>query len=109
MNPVLIFLMLAGVIGATLIGSRLRMRRRLAFIDGYAFHPGLRKRLAVRHPRLSEEELNLVFQGLRDYFHLCLRAGKRMVSMPSQVVDDAWHEMILFTRQYRDFCEKLVR
>jgi hypothetical protein len=27
-----------------------------------------------------------------------------MVAMPSQVVDDAWHEFILFTRQYARFC-----
>jgi hypothetical protein len=26
--------------------------------------------------------------------------------MPSQVVDDAWHEFILFTRQYQQFCER---
>ena len=26
--------------------------------------------------------------------------------MPSQVVDVAWHEFILFTRDYRDFCQR---
>ena len=26
--------------------------------------------------------------------------------MPSQIVDDAWHEFILFTREYEVFCEK---
>ncbi|WP_218044237.1 glycine-rich domain-containing protein [Kiloniella majae] len=26
--------------------------------------------------------------------------------MPSQVVDVAWHEFILFTREYHDFCKK---
>ena len=31
-------------------------------------------------------------------------AGQRMVAMPSQAVDDAWHEFILFTRQYDKFC-----
>jgi len=44
--------------------------------------------------------------ALRDYFHLCGLAGKRMVSMPSQVVDDAWHEFILFTRAYGTFCSR---
>ena len=42
--------------------------------------------------------------GLREYFHLCNIAGKRMVSMPSQAVDLAWHEFILFTKQYETFC-----
>ena len=31
-----------------------------------------------------------------------------MVSMPSQVVDDAWHEFILFTRAYDGFCRKAL-
>ncbi len=26
--------------------------------------------------------------------------------MPSQAVDDAWHEFILFTRQYQRFCDR---
>jgi hypothetical protein len=33
-------------------------------------------------------------------------AGKRFVSMPSQVVDDAWHAFILFTRGYQSFCQR---
>lgn len=28
--------------------------------------------------------------------------------MPSQVVDDAWHEFILFTRSYKAFCNKAL-
>jgi len=29
-----------------------------------------------------------------------------MVAMPSQVVDDAWHEFILFSHAYSQFCRK---
>jgi hypothetical protein len=29
-----------------------------------------------------------------------------MVAMPSQVVDDAWHEFILFSQLYEQFCHK---
>jgi hypothetical protein len=47
-----------------------------------------------------------VLLALRDYFQLCRMAGRRMVAMPSQVVDDAWHEFILFTRQYERFCRR---
>ena len=31
-----------------------------------------------------------------------------MVSMPSQVIDDAWHEFILSTRIYEKFCAKAL-
>ncbi|MBS9777333.1 MAG: hypothetical protein KGV50_01090 [Gammaproteobacteria bacterium] len=38
---------------------------------------------------------------------MCLDAGsKRSVAMPSQAVDVVWHEFILFTRAYDNFCKK---
>jgi len=79
-------------------------RRRAAFIDSYRFGETLDQRLAARRPELTREQRSEVFAGLRDYFHLCRSAGRRMVAMPSQAVDDAWHEFILFTRHYERFC-----
>ena len=36
---------------------------------------------------------------------LALMLWRRLVvSMPSQVVDDLWHELILYTRHYQLFC-----
>ena len=64
----------------------------------------LDKRLAARRPELTPAQRSEVFAGLRDYFQLCRSAGRRIVAMPSQVVDDAWHEFILFTRYYDRFC-----
>lgn len=79
-------------------------QRRAAYIDGFPYQRMLDKRLAARRPELSAEQREQVFVGLNDYFHLCRQAGRRMVAMPSQAVDDAWHEFILFTRQYDKFC-----
>lgn len=79
--------------------------RRVAFIDNFPYARLLDKRLATRRPELSEAQRQAVFVGLNDYFQLCRIAGKRMVAMPSQAVDDAWHEFILFTRQYDKFCQ----
>ena len=79
--------------------------RRAAYIDNFPYARLLDKRLAARHPELSASQRQAVFAGLLDYFQLCRSAGKRMVAMPSQVVDDAWHEFILFTRQYDKFCQ----
>jgi hypothetical protein len=55
---------------------------------------------------LDASQQELVFTALRDYFYICHQARKSMVSMPSQIVDDAWHEFILFTKDYNDFCSK---
>ena len=79
--------------------------QRVAYIDNFPYSRLLDKRLAARRPELSEAQRQAVFVGLSDYFQLCRTAGKRMVAMPSQAVDDAWHEFILFTRQYNQFCQ----
>ena len=89
---------------AAKIWQRLGRQRREAFIENYPYHKFLDQRLAARRPELSSDQREQVFGGLRDYFHLCNNAGRRMVAMPSQAVDDAWHEFILFTRHYDQFC-----
>jgi len=79
--------------------------RRLDIINGYRFPDAIRRRVKSRYPHLAETDLDRVFSGLRQYFRIVL--GRRaLVSMPSQVVDAAWHEFILFTRDYRDFCQR---
>ncbi len=85
---------------------RARRRRRERYIENYRFHHSICNKFREKHPQLNDEQLALVFRGLRDYFQMCLTAGKRMVAMPSQVVDDAWHEFILFTRAYEKFCDQ---
>lgn len=79
-------------------------QRRGAYLRSYPYQRFLDQRLAARRPELSDEQRAAVFAALDDYFQLCSKAGRRMVAMPSQVADDAWHEFILFTRQYDKFC-----
>ncbi|HRD93505.1 hypothetical protein [Accumulibacter sp.] len=103
----LLALALLGLAVATLAWWRsLRGRQRQQFIDTYPYGRLLDQRLAARRPELSAAQRALVFDGLREYFQLCREAKKRLVAMPSQVVDDAWHEFILFTRQYQQFCAR---
>lgn len=96
---------LLSIIGAKL-WHRAGRRQREAFIESYPYGQFLDQRLAARRPELSAEQRGQVFSGLRTYFHLCHSAEQRLVAMPSQAVDDAWHEFILFTRQYDQFCRK---
>jgi hypothetical protein len=49
-----------------------------------------------------------VLEGLRDWFALNLEARGARLSMPSQAVDEAWHEFILFTREYQAFCSGVM-
>lgn len=81
---------------------------RARHIDRFVFPDAVSRRVRERYPHLSDADLQLVIRGLREYFHICRLAKRRMVSMPSQVVDVAWHEFILFTRGYRVFCGRAL-
>jgi hypothetical protein len=83
-------------------------RRRAAFIAGFDYHRLLDKRLAQRRPGLDPGQRREVLAGLAQWFEICRQAGRRPVSMPSQAADDAWHEFILFTRNYQAFCHQAL-
>jgi hypothetical protein len=108
MTPLLFGLAIAGALVAAGVLQLRRRHQRAGFIDSYSFPHGVRKRVKKRYPHLSEADVDLVFSALRDYFHLSRKAGRRMLAMPSQVVDVAWHEFILFTRNYEAFCAKAL-
>lgn len=92
------------LLAAVLFWRRWQKGRRAGYIERYPYGRFIDKRLAARRPELTAEQRTLVLAGLADYFQLCRAAGRRMVAMPSQAVDDAWHEFILFTRLYDTFC-----
>jgi hypothetical protein len=99
------------VVGAVVLAAIVQQRLRLGrsdTIDRYEFPRGIRERVRKRYPHLTNADLDLVFEALREYFHLCRKAGRRLLAMPSQVVDVAWHEFILFTRNYESFCTKAL-
>jgi hypothetical protein len=83
-----------------------RKIRRRDFIDDYAWPPGLIDRFRKRRPGLPNMEVTRVEAGLRQFFRAYLSGGRAYVAMPSQVVDDLWHEFILYTRAYEEFCDK---
>ena len=85
-----------------------RVARRDQLIKTYQFPSTISAKIIEKYPHLSDRDARRVMDGLREYFHLCNAAGSRMVSMPSQVVDVAWHEFILFTRKYEYFCNKAL-
>lgn len=87
------------------IWRRHRQQQQTEALAAYRFHPAIRKRVQRQYPHLGEQDLLLVEQALRDFFRMNQLAGRRQVAMPSQVVDVAWHEFILFTRLYQQFCQ----
>lgn len=99
---------LAGVAAliALLIWRRARLLRRAAFITSYDWPPGLLDKLQRKHPGFTRKQTALVGNGLRQFFTAYLKSGRQEVSMPSEIADQLWHEFILYTRDYKDFCRK---
>jgi hypothetical protein len=93
-------------LAAFLLWRRNRRLERERFIRHAPLPKGLLDRLAKRRPELSPKDRALVARGLRQFFLAHLLSGCRFVSMPSQVVDDLWHEFILYTKGYDAFCRQ---
>lgn len=106
MSNLIFGLLAVTLITVYVVRRRARKKHRAAFIDDFTFHPAVINKFREVRADLTPEQEELVFAALKDYFHLCNLAGRRMVAMPSQVVDDAWHAFILFTRGYQQFCRR---
>lgn len=89
-------------------GQRLLCKKRAERLQRFAFPPGLARKVRQTYPHLDEHQVAMVMAGLRDYFCVAQSAGWQMVAMPSQAVDVAWHEFILFTRGYQAFCRAVI-
>ncbi|MBU0688108.1 MAG: hypothetical protein KJ850_11225 [Gammaproteobacteria bacterium] len=101
-------LILFGLIAIILfvIYRRWVWNRRLGFMKDYQLPDAVLERFRQKRSGLSAEQERRVRDALYQYFHICQRARGKFVSMPSQVVDDLWHDFILFTRNYERFCDK---
>ncbi len=99
---------------AVIIGLRALTQRQLAktlnqrirFIERYVFPVPLRYKLRAHFPALSDAQIDLIFEGLRQWFVLLARHPRQHFGMPSTAVDAAWHEFILMTRNYESFCKE---
>ncbi|MFZ6741813.1 glycine-rich domain-containing protein [Undibacterium sp. JH2W] len=96
------------VLAVSLLMVWMRWRRaaRADYIRTYMFPPGLLERLHKQRPDLHLKDQQLVARALRQFFLVYLKSGYKHISMPSQVVDDLWHEFILYTKNYEQFCKQ---
>lgn len=104
---ILLLIICAGAILYSTYQNSLQAKRK-KFIDSYQFPEKITQKIREAYPHLNEQQVNAVISGLREYFHVCNIAGKKMIAMPSQAVDIAWHEHILFTQEYAHFCRKAL-
>lgn len=102
------FVLLAAVLTLIIMAMVIARRaaKRLAFIKSFQFPESVKQKVAQTYPHLASDQLDLVMETLRSFFLISYKAKASMVAMPSQVVDVAWHQFILFTRNYDNFCRK---
>jgi hypothetical protein len=87
-----------------MFGSQARaVRRRQEFVATYQFPNSLGHDLSVAYPHLLS--LEPAFQGLRQWLRLHV-AAPELLGMPSRAVDLLWHEFILHTVFYKEFCSQ---
>jgi len=103
-----ILLVITLILGITLlvVWTNWRQAARAEYIRTYMFPKGIFDKLQARRPELTLKDCQLTAHALRQFFLAYLKSGRKFVAMPSQVADDLWHELILYTRHYDDFCDK---
>ncbi len=106
MHPALIFAFFVLAVLLLALWQRQAKLKRDGYIRHFELPRGLFDKLRKHHPALTQKDCQLVAQALRQFFLAHLHSGRRQVSMPSQVVDDLWHEYILYTRHYQHFCSQ---
>ncbi len=85
---------------------RRRRRRDEDFIWTYQFPEHIETRCRRDRPEITDHEWKLVEQGLREWFLCCAWRDGEVLGMPSRLVDEAWHEFILDSLAYTEFCER---
>src|SRR5829696_8530176 len=88
------------------VKSRLPKARRERYLLEVEFPHAVEQKVRARHPQLSDDDWARVERGLREWLVICLHRRRREVGMPSRLVDDAWHELILNTIFYTRMCDQ---
>jgi hypothetical protein len=78
-----------------------------SFLESLAYEaPFLIEKLVKDHITDTSEEAEALFTEVKRYFVLCRSDQSKIWEMYSLRVDEAWHQFILFTQQYFDFCRR---
>lgn len=93
------------VIALVVLWKKWGLAVRAEFIRSYRFPQGVFESLKRKYPHLDFKDCQLASRALRQYFLAHLKSGRKYVSMPSQAVDEVWHDFILNTKEYARFCK----
>jgi hypothetical protein len=99
-----VFLVLLMAVSVIALEGRQYSRQKIALED-WKFDNSYTQVVLQKYPHLQEADVIAAFEQLRLYFQICWRYEKRLVAMPSRLIDTCWHVFICDTRDYARFCE----
>lgn len=102
-----IFLILLMAVSVVALEGRQWGKQKIALKD-WKFDAAYTREVLLKYPHLSETEVSEAFEQLRLYFRICWQYDKKLVTMPSKLVDTCWHVFICDTRNYARFCEAVL-
>jgi hypothetical protein len=74
----------------------------LDYVSNYEHKRVIEKFVQV-HPEYHNHSIEILFRELKKYLLICAITKKSI--MPSKSIDKIWHEFILFTKDYSEFCQ----
>lgn len=102
-----IFLILFMAVSVVALEGRQWGKQKMALED-WQFDETYAREVLTKYPHLREAEVTEAFEQLRLYFSICWQYDKKLVAMPSKLVDECWHVVICDTRNYAQFCEAVL-
>ena len=85
------------------MATRWTRRRRQRYVASYVLPPGLGQEFLRNHS--VAEGVGPASRGLRQWLRIQIAATETL-AMPSRAVDLLWHEFILNTAAYEQFCDR---
>lgn len=86
-----------------------KIKKSLSFIDEYNFPDRVISKFKHEYPKLNKKDLDAVINGLKQFFMVYAvqthKNRKGSLLMPSKVADELWHQFMLSSRDYNDFCQ----
>ncbi|MCM3703685.1 hypothetical protein [Paenibacillus macerans] len=84
---------------------RLAERLRQSIPDAYS--QAVKQRVMEAHPGMTEREYDWRWLELQRFFVMCAILDR--VPMFSRAVDEVWHEMLMYTREYQSFADSYLK
>ncbi len=83
-------------------------KNKVEYLKSYEFPASINIYLKEIYPNLTNKDLSIVLDGLRDYFYLYFLSSRRIIVIPSRIIDRALYAFMLESQEYEIFCKDFL-